>query len=149
MKEPGASDIEHAAAGLLAAREHSRLELCRKLQNRFGNMELIGGVLDRLQAQNFQSDERYAEHYVSSRSRKGYGPLRIRRDLRSRGIADDLIAVYLDDGDQHWLDLLRWVVGRKFGDQPPNGQKAMAKQARFLEYRGFPPSMIRSYIYRH
>ena len=137
---------EQAAIRLLSVREHSRAELRQKL-GRQHPPEVVEQVLQELVSRHLQSDERYAEQYVAMRCRKGYGPLRIRAELRDKGIDEQLIDTHLDDSDPAWRDLLREVVGRKYGTEPPKGQREMARQARFLEYRGFPAGIIRAYLF--
>lgn len=141
------AELEQAAIRLLAIREHSRLELQRKLQTRTGQPELLPEVLDRLQAQGYQSDGRFTEQYVESRKTKGFGPVRIGRELRERGIDSVLIEQWLDPHETDWRELLRSCSRRKFGNGEPRDYRERAKRARFLEYRGFPTEMIRSELW--
>lgn len=83
--------IRLRAMGLLARREHSHLELHRKLADRFPeHVDLLDQVLVGLQQDNLQSDERFAEAFVSSRVRKGQGPHRISMELQQRGLDQPL-----------------------------------------------------------
>jgi len=134
---------------LLVNREHSRLELYRKLQTRFADSTEIDMVLNNLQERGYLSDERFVEAYIEMRKRKGYGPLRIQAELRERGIGLDLISRYLEeaDSDFEWYRLMQGVAAAKFGISPDFGHKTQQKAARFLEYRGFPTSMIRRYLW--
>lgn len=141
------AELEQAAIRLLAIREHSRLELQRKLQGRAGTPELLQEVLDRLQAEGYQSDGRFTEQYVESRKAKGFGPLRISRELRERGVDAMLIEQWLDPHETDWTELLRSCSRRKFGSGLPGDFRERAKRARFLEYRGFPTEMIRSELW--
>ncbi len=140
------AEIEAAAVRLLATREHSRHELENKLGRRF-DRDAVEAVLDELVERGLVSDERFTEHYVASRMRKGFGPLRIRAELRERGIDEHLIEAWLDLGDDTWRECLREVARGRFGDERPDDRRAQAKQARFLQYRGFPESLIRDYLW--
>ena len=139
--------IEMTAVRMLAAREHSVRELRDKLMRKHGNAELIGEVLNDLQARGLLSDERFTEQYVGMRIRKGYGPLRIRAELLERGISGELIDLWLDDSPAAWSDALSTVVCQRFGDSSAASQKEQARRARFLQHRGFPESMIRRYLW--
>ncbi|MGV6827412.1 MAG: regulatory protein RecX [bacterium] len=139
------SEIEVAAVRLLATREHSRRELQDKLARRFPQSE-ISDALESLAAQGLQSDERYTEQYVHSRTNKGFGPLRIRRELAERGIGDNLISQYLDDRDPAWRQLAIAVACQKFGDQPAVEYREKARRGRFLEQRGFSTDLIWGYL---
>ncbi len=131
---------------LLSLREHSRFELERKLLRRFDEV-LVQQVLQNLEQQGLQSDERFAEQYAYSRRNKGYGPLRIRAELRERGIAEELIATWLEDDEQDWYALMIGAAEKKFGAQPPADRREMAKRGRFLSSRGFPSWMINDYLF--
>lgn len=128
---------------LLAAREHTRAELSRKLTTRGHAPEIVAEVLGDLAGRGLQSDERFTEQYVELRTRKGYGPLRILAELAEKGIAEELARDWLDPRDPAWRDQLREVARAKFGAGPPADRKDMARRARFLEYRGFPQDHIR------
>ncbi len=136
-----------AALRLLTNREHSRAELYRKLQNRFADSILIGSTLDGLEEQGYLSDERFAEEYVYGRRRKGYGPLRITAELRERGISKEIISRYIGDQDDGWYQLMQQAAAAKFGVTAISDPGSQQKTARFLEYRGFPVSMIRRYLW--
>ncbi|MEW8211920.1 MAG: regulatory protein RecX [Candidatus Thiodiazotropha taylori] len=140
---PDYSEIETAAVRLLAAREHSQQELRRKLLSRHYDEALIEQVLDDLTSASLQSDGRFAESFVESRVRKGQGPLRIRMELRERGISQALIDEVLVPYEDEWQQLLGEVHDAKYGAIRAESNKELAKRARFLESRGFPSEMIR------
>ncbi|MEJ2464052.1 MAG: regulatory protein RecX [Candidatus Thiodiazotropha sp.] len=113
---------------------------------RQADAELLEQVLDRLQRDGLQSDERYTESFIESRVGKGQGPLRIRRELQERGVGAELIDRYLEIYEAEWRELLAQVHDAKFGSGRVRESKELAKRARFLEYRGFPNEMIRSFL---
>jgi len=88
-----------------------------------------------------------AEAYVEERVRKGFGPIRIRQDLRKRGLSDSLIAHYLKKSTQEWVDSMADAHDKKYGSNRGNDAKERAKRARFLEYRGFPADLIAAFLY--
>ncbi len=141
------SELEQAAVRYLAGREHSREELRRKLLTKCGDQSLVNRLLEDLARRRLQSDERFVEQYVAQRSRKGYGPVRIRQELRQRGIAGELIDRWLDASDPVWEERLGEVVRGKFGNRPAADFKERARRARFLEYRGFPSERIRAFLW--
>ena len=95
-------EAEQAAIRLLAPREHSRLELRRKLLKRDHAPDVIEEVLQRLEEHGLLSEERFVEQYIAMRKRKGYGPVRIRQELRERGINDIMIHEWVDERDDEW-----------------------------------------------
>lgn len=140
------SAIQLSAMNLLAMREHSAAELRQKLQKKFGDFELVSQVVEDLTTRNLQSDERFAEAFVKMRIHQGKGPMRILYELREKGIAEELIAVLVDLSDQLWLGLAKEVCTKRFGTVSGASQQDKAKQARFLQYRGFAPIHIRGVL---
>ena len=137
-----AQDIETTAVSLLAVREHSRKELLGKLAARGYAREQIEPVLEGLARKGLQSDARFTESYIEGRVRRGSGPLRIRAELRQRGIDDSLIGACLEPYGGQWREEMRRVHDNKYGAAPPTNRKELARRARFLEYRGFPGELI-------
>ena len=104
---------------------------------------MSGAVVDQLVAEGLQSDARYAESFVQSRISQGKGPVRIREELRERGLCGAAIDLALDESGQDWLDLARDVRVRKFGQALPLDFPEKARQMRFLQYRGFESDQVR------
>jgi len=128
---------------LLARRDHTRAELERKLSAHASEDE-IAAVLDRLQQGDLQSDARFAEAYVSAR-RARLGSFRLRYDLRARGVSDALIDQALAEPGEDELVRARAVWQRKF-DGPPADAREFAKQARFLQSRGFGADILKKLL---
>ncbi len=130
------------AMDLLARREHSVAELRAKLIAREFDADEVDRAVARLAEEGLVSDERFAEAYVTSRVRKGQGPLRIRVELERRGVSSDFIATCLEQGDIDWDELARSVRVKKFGSVRIENYRDWARQARFLQYRGFTGDQI-------
>jgi regulatory protein len=131
------------ALDLLARREHSIAELRAKLADREFNAEEIDSALARLSTEGLVSDERFVEAFVSAHRRRGQGPHRIRAELRQKGVAAELIEQHLAASVTEWTELARQVRARRFGARPPRDFHERARQARFLEMRGFSADAIR------
>ena len=127
----------------LSRREHSAGELSGKLSHLGFDPDDVNTVLTGLKAQGIQSDERYTEAYVHHRSQKGYGPVRISRELSDRGVDKSLVSRYIDPGDDLWLTRARRAREKRFGTEMPRDYKEKARQSRFLQYRGFTHEQIR------
>lgn len=129
--------VRRSAMDLLARREHSCLELERKLLRRYPR-HLLKDVIERLADEGLQSDERYAESYVRQRAGRGYGPARIQRELQERGVDDGLVESTLAVSGFDWQDIAQRALNKKFGTLPvtlPLAEKA--RILRFFAYRGF------------
>ncbi len=127
--------LKGRALRLLSSREHSRLELERKLQ-RFEEVpgELIA-ALDDLQAKGFISEQRVLESVVNRRAGK-LGAARIKQELQTKGMAPELVAEAMTTLRASELSRAREVWLKKFGGQPQDSAER-AKQMRFLASRGF------------
>lgn len=131
--------VRRAAMDLLARREHSRFELERKLLRRHP-LGLIGEAIARLAEEGLQSDERFAESYVRQRVERGYGPLRIQRELQERGVEERVAANALKASEVDWAQVANQALEKKFGplvEKPPQSMADKARVLRFAAYRGF------------
>ena len=115
-KELDYVQLYNRALNYLSRREYSRVELERKLQTLSDNQEIISNVLDELAHKNLQSDERFVEMTINSKSSK-YGSLRISDTLRQKGIDSDTIQNNLPDKNSEITNALS-VLYKKFGDAP-------------------------------
>jgi regulatory protein len=138
-----AAAVSAAAAALLARRDYPRARLEARLVDKGFDAATIAACLDTLVAQRVIDDARYAERYVAYHAGQGRGPERMRRELLEQGVAEMLIHEALGSGHD-WPALARAQRQRKFGSSPPGTWAEKARQARFLQYRGFSPDHIRS-----
>ncbi|PZN26961.1 MAG: RecX family transcriptional regulator [Proteobacteria bacterium] len=132
------------ALRLLARREHSADELRRKLLAKGHPAQAVDRALDHLREKRLLSDERFVAAFVQQHAGRGQGPVRIRAALRTRGVADETVERALQTAGVDWEALARGVRQRKFGAVPAQGLTERAKQARFLQYRGFSAEQIRA-----
>lgn len=130
----------------LARREHGRVELAAKLEAAGFDPTVTDAAIERLVDDGLQSDARYVEAFVRSRIEQGKGPMRIRADLRARGVEDRLIEGGLADCGEDWTALARQVRLKKFGSDTPRAFSDKARQMRFLESRGFEGDQIRAAV---
>jgi regulatory protein len=128
---------------LLARREHSTKDLKRKLTGKGHAGETVDRVIDKLVDRKLVSDQRFAASYVSHHGRRGHGPIRIRAELRQQGTPEEAIEAALATAGFQWDEIAAAVRRRKFGDALPGSLAERAKQARFLQYRGFSGEQIR------
>lgn len=139
-------DPEHkaraAALRLLARREHSRLELDLKLRQRKVEAATIAKVLDEYEANDWLSNERFADVFSRQRFDLGYGPLKIVAELQQRGIQAPP-EWFSAMTDQQWIDSAVHVRDRRFGlADIRNDWDEKGRQGRFLARRGFASDHI-------
>ena len=138
--------VRKKAMDLLMRREHAVAELEKKLNARDYDVDIVAEVVGQLMDEGLVSDERFTEAFVRYRRNNGYGPRRIQSELRERGVSEKIQAAYLDVGDSQWFEQAAQVQNKRFGDVLPTDFKERARQARFLQYRGFTSDQIREVL---
>jgi regulatory protein len=133
----------------LARREYGQDELVRKLESAGFDSEVAANAVTRLAGEGLQCDARYADSFVRSRINQGKGPVRIRQELKERGLRSATVDAALDEADADWFDLAREVRVRKFGQELPHDFAEKARQMRFLQYRGFESGQIQAAVSSH
>ncbi len=104
---------------------------------------IVDPLIERLAAEKLLDDHRYVENYLSYHAARGQGPLRVRAQLRKKGVAGDLIEECLG-AFPDWNAVLQSARCRKFGRTLPDSYADRVRQARFLGYRGFTSAQVRS-----
>lgn len=170
--------IKSTALRYLARREYSRLELFRKLSQKYASGDNIQQVLTQLKEQGYQSDDRFTEMFIRSKVRAGNGPFKIKIELREKGICESTALSAFDKQSIDWFTVARQVINKRFGgdsertfesimdgamdshgydmksidDSSSDSYKAdmtfLAKQIRYLKNKGFYQEHIEEAIKR-
>lgn len=141
LKSP---NLRERALRLLARRDHTRVELARKLAVHATPEDELEALLEDLTRRKLLSDERYAEGRVHTLSRK-YGAARIAHELRACGVDKELASAASKVVRETELDRAREAWRRKFR-VPPKTREERARQMRFLQSRGFSFDAIRAVV---
>jgi regulatory protein len=140
-----ANDCYVAALRILNHRFNSEGELRRKLAMKEFAPDVVGATIERLRGEKWLDDERFAVSYVRTRVRKGFGRLRIKRELTAAGVERETIARALDesvpDHDERAAALVsarkRLAVLRRRDDDAKIHEKLVA----YLFRQGYDSSM--------
>ena len=133
--------LKGRALRYLAAREHSRAELERKLSAHEETPGQLAQVLDELQAKDFINEGRVADSVVNRRAAK-FGAARVKQELLGKGLGADVVAQAMLGLKATEVERARDIWRRKF-DGPAPDAAGKAKQMRFLAARGFGSDAIR------
>ena len=134
--------VYNKALDLVSRREHSRHELMQKLDKRYPNSTpIIEAALDKLETNKILDDERFAEMYLNSRARKGFGPKKIEMELHSKKV-DSFFISNAVEAYENWLENAQRELKKKFKDQKPTDYQSKMKQKQFLFTRGFSSPII-------
>lgn len=139
--------VRRAAMDLLARREHSFHELLDKLGERFPDFDreaIVRPAVERLRAENLQSDSRFAHAWVNYRAGRGFGPLKIAAELHPRKLDRELLRSALYDEGPDWEQKCAEALRRKFRLTAKPDPQERARWQRFLLQRGFTQDHIRA-----
>ena len=115
--KPAPGDAYDKGLGLLSRREHSARELKTKLARKGHASDDITSAIGRLRDKTYQSDDRFGISIARTRAAQGYGPARIRAELKSHGLADAAIIAAIAAADADWATLAARQLKRRFGSK--------------------------------
>ena len=147
VQRPPAS-LKGRALRYLAAREHSRVELERKLAPHVQEGDDLPALLDYLQAQGFIDEARVLESVLHQKAAR-MGALRLRQQLRAKGLEAEAVEQALaelqqrPEGSEHERAQALWQ--QRFG-QAATEPRERLRQMRFLAARGFSADVIRRIV---
>ena len=145
MNKPGFQpSLKGRALRLLSQREHSRVELERKLAAHEEVPGELAKALDELQARDFINDGRAIESVVNRRSSK-LGAARVKQELAAKGLSGEAVAQAMAGLKETEFSRAQEVWRKKFGN-PAQDPQARVKQMRFLITRGFNAEVVRRVV---
>jgi SOS response regulatory protein OraA/RecX len=136
------NEIFNHAVRLLAQRDYTIAELCKKLESRFG--QVPHEVIDRLRGNNFLNDRRFAENYVARRQQRG--KTRLRLELEARGVPSAIAEeILIETGSLSLRDALQAKM-KDSNLRAPLGRRDAARLFRSLARLGYDEDAIREEI---
>jgi regulatory protein len=136
--------LRQRALEYLGKREYSYAELSQKLKTYLEegeDFEVITAILEDFKKRGWLSDARFTEQIVHARSHK-FGASKIANELREKGVADDLIRDAIEKVKENELENAKEIWRKKYG-AAPTSRDEWARQARFLQSRGFGFDVIK------
>ncbi|WP_412841736.1 regulatory protein RecX [Aeromonas dhakensis] len=127
----------------LARRESAESELARRLRQQGYQEEVIEAVLDYCRGYNWVNDERYGAMAVRAGAAKGHGPLKIRFDLRRKGLDDGQIDAAFEQPELDWFELALELLERRANLADLADFKLRMKWLKYLLGRGFSQDQAR------
>ena len=79
--------------------------------------------------------------FVRRKIQAGNGPLKIRFELKQKGISVELTDLALDQ-ELDWQELANTIITHKFKNQDLTDRKIRAKVYRHLSQKGFPSDIV-------
>jgi regulatory protein len=139
--------LRQRALDYLGKREYSYAELGQKLKSYLEedeSFEQITEILEDFKKRGWLSDARFTEQIVHARSHK-FGASKIANELREKGVASDLIETAIEQVKENELENATEIWRKKF-KQAPSSREDWARQARFLQSRGFGFDVIKKVL---
>lgn len=139
------TDLEKARASALASlsmREHSIKELTDKLTRKGYEQQSITTVIQECIESNYLNNQRFAEIYWRSRSSKGFGPNKIRMELKIKGIDSHIIQQSSIQDDLDFYKVIQTVYQKKYKGLQISNFKDKLKRQNYLYQRGFDRELI-------
>jgi len=136
--------LRERALGFLSRREYSYKELEQKLRGFAEESDDLPALLEDFKKRGWLSEERYTEQIVHARKGK-FGSLRVAHELREHGVAEELISKAVAEVKTDEVANARAIHRKKY-KAPPANREEWAKQARFLQSRGFGFDVIKQVL---
>ena len=134
--------LKGRALRFLSMREHSRLELGRKLARYAEDGDDVGALLDFLEKNNWLSQERFFESLIHRREAR-FGNSRIVAELQSHGVNGEALQELKAGLNDTEIARACEVWQRKFGTVATDLAER-SKQVRFMVQRGFSQKAVRT-----
>lgn len=128
----------------LAAREHSRVELSRKLASHAETAEQVDAVLDELESKGLLSAQRFVDSVLHRKAAR-YGAARLQAELAQHRLPADMTREATQQLRDSELARARALWVKRYGG-PADTPEDKARQMRFLAGRGFSSDVIRRVI---
>ena len=139
--------MRQRALEYLGKREYSYAELGQKLKTYLEegeDFDVITQILEDFKTRGWLSDARFTEQIVHARSHK-FGSAKIANELREKGVSQDLIETAIEQVKGNELDNAKEIWRKKFKAIPASRDE-WARQARFLQSRGFGFDVIKKVL---
>ncbi len=147
MRQQPEKSLRQRALEYLSKREYSAVELTQKLKPYASDTDDVGVLIADFKTRGWLSDARYMEQMVHARQAK-FGAARVANELREKGIDDHLVAEAIATLQVNEVERAGEVWRKKFKAAPATRDE-WAKQARFLQSRGFTFDVIKKILNRH
>ena len=132
-------------SALCARAEHCSHEMMEKMRRWDMPDDARKRVLERLVAERFVDDERYARAFVNDKVRYNkWGRRKVEQALWQKGIAEDIRCRVLDEvDDEDYLAILRPLLEQKRRSlAAATSYETYGRLMRFAMQRGFTPDLV-------
>ncbi len=144
-QESNLEDALKRAYRFLDYRPRSEAEVRIKLTQLGFSQPIIETTLEKLRSLKFLDDETFARGWALGRVQgRGFGPLRVERELQQKGVAETLISQIVQENfsRQGGIEVGKKLLERRFKDKDLGDVKVLRRAVAFLKRRGYQISVI-------
>ncbi|MFW6310552.1 MAG: regulatory protein RecX [Prolixibacteraceae bacterium] len=148
-KEKTAQQVYTRMAALCSRAEQCSPDIRKKIIAAGLSDDEASDIIEKLKAEKFIDDQRYANFYVAEKFRiNKWGRIKIRYHLRMKGLDDALIQNGLNelDEEKYQQTLIKTLKEKARTVKKKNKFEKMGQIIRFAQNRGFEPEMIHRYL---
>jgi len=146
IKQDGSQqDALKRAFKFLSYRPRSEAEVRAKLGQLGFPQKSVDTTLEKLRSLSLLNDEAFARDWAQGRAEgRGYGPLRIERELRQKGIAKSVIREVVKEtfGRNEGKERARALLEKRFRGKDLSDRKILHRAISFLQRRGYRSAVI-------
>ena len=124
----------------LSYRARSEVEIRLKLTQLGFSQKITETTLEKLRSLNLLNDETFARGWAREKGEvRGYGPLRVERELRQKGVAQSLIGRIVQEtfGQQETKERAKKLLEKRFRGKDLSDRKTLHRAIAFLQRRGY------------
>jgi regulatory protein len=145
LRSDDAEQVYNRALKLLAYRPRSERELRQRLARAGCAAPHIEAALEKLRGLKLLDDEAFARSFARDRiENRGFGPLRVERELRLKGVARPVVGAVLEEtfDREQGKARAKALLERRFRGQDLDDLKTARRAVAFLKRRGYRDAVI-------
>lgn len=122
----------------LSYKGYAARALGQKLKRAGFPSDTVDEVIELLVRKGYLDDEALCKEYAAALQRsKGYGPMRIKKELYAKGFEREHIDLAVEELEDTPVEVIAAILAKKFPSLHPDDRQARAKAVAYLSSRGY------------
>lgn len=147
--ESNLSKAKEKAFDITARKLVTEKELRQKLCDKGYDKMICDIVIDMMCEYNYIDDYNYCTSFFEHAKSKGWGIMKIRSELRKKGVSDEILSEALEEFEDSPEDRIYEILERRFDADDLKDFKEKQRAVRFFASRGFGFDSINGAISRY
>ena len=131
-------------------RARSAVEVKNYLRRLGVSSSVVEPTLEKLRRLNYIDDEAFARNWALSRAQhQGYGPRKIDRELRKKGVVDKIIRAVVEEifAQENEEARARRILAKRFAGEMLQEPRMLRRAVAFLQRRGYSAKVISALLH--